>query len=338
VIYQIYPRSFQDSTGDGTGDLRGITRRIPYLRWLGVDAVWISPFYRSPMADFGYDVADHRDVDPLFGTLADFDALVAAAHDHGIRVIVDYVPNHTSDQHPWFLESRRSRDSAKRGWYLWRDPAADGGPPNNWLSNFGGPAWTWDEATGQFYGHAYLPEQPDLDWHHPGVRSAMLDVLRFWLDRGVDGFRLDALRQIGKDRGAARQSAEPPLARGRQPVRSTAARALGRRPRDARVAGGDAARRRRGGRYGARRRAVRPHGAARRLLRNAGSAGVPDPGELPSDLHSVGSEGDRRADPSLRVAAAPARLAELGARKPRQTTARQPGRRRPRPRSRRCCY
>jgi hypothetical protein len=168
VIYQIYPRSFQDSTGDGTGDLPGITRRIPYLRWLGVDAVWISPFYRSPMADFGYDVADHRDVDPLFGTLADFDALVAAAHDQGIRVIVDYVPNHTSDQHPWFLESRRSRDSAKRGWYLWRDPAADGGPPNNWLSNFGGPAWTFDEATGQYYGHAYLPEQPDLNWHHPG--------------------------------------------------------------------------------------------------------------------------------------------------------------------------
>jgi alpha-glucosidase len=199
IVYQIYPRSFQDSTGDGVGDLPGITRRLPYLEWLGIDAIWISPFYPSPMADFGYDVSDYRDVHPMFGTLADFDRLVEEAHRRGIRVIVDYVPNHSSDRHPWFLESRSSRDNAKRDWYIWRDPAPDGGPPNNWLSNFGGPAWTWDEATGQFFSHAYLPEQPDLNWRNPEVRRAMLEVLRFWLDRGVDGFRLDALRQIGKD-------------------------------------------------------------------------------------------------------------------------------------------
>jgi alpha-glucosidase len=199
VVYQIYPRSFQDSTGDGIGDLPGITRRLDYLRWLGVNAVWISPFYPSPMADFGYDVSDYRDVHPMFGTLADFDRLVEEAHRCGIRVIVDYVPNHTSDQHPWFLESRSSRDNPKRNWYIWKDPAPDGGPPNNWLSNFGGPAWTWDERTEQFYYHAYLREQPDLNWRDPEVREAMLDVLRFWLERGVDGFRLDALRQIGKD-------------------------------------------------------------------------------------------------------------------------------------------
>jgi alpha-glucosidase len=199
VIYQIYPRSFQDSTGDGTGDLRGITRRIPYLRWLGVDAVWISPFYRSPMADFGYDVADHRDVDPCSARWR------TSTHWSTPRTTMASASSWTTSRttrrtsHPWFLESRRSRDSAKRGWYLWRDPARGRGPPNNWLSNFGGPAWTFDEATHQFYGHAYLPAQPDLNWHDPEVRSAMLDVLRFWLDRGVDGFRLDALRQIGKD-------------------------------------------------------------------------------------------------------------------------------------------
>lgn len=199
VIYHIYPRSFQDSDGDGLGDLPGITSRLDYLAWLGVDAVWISPFYPSPMADFGYDVADYTDVDPRFGTLADFDRLVAEAHRRGLRVILDYVPNHSSDRHPWFLAARSSRHDPHRDWYIWNDAAPDGGPPNNWLSVFGGSAWTWDRATEQYYLHTFLPEQPDLNWRNPDLRRAMLDVLRFWLDRGVDGFRVDALRQVIKD-------------------------------------------------------------------------------------------------------------------------------------------
>jgi alpha-glucosidase len=198
IVYQVYPRSFQDSDGDGIGDLAGITARLDHLRWLGVDAVWISPIYPSPMADFGYDVADHADVDPIFGTLADFDRLVEAAHARGLRVILDFVPNHTSHLHPWFRESRGSRTSPKRDWYLWRDPAPGGGPPNNWLSNFGGPAWTLDRVTGQYYYHAFLPEQPDLNWRNPEVVEAMLDVLRFWLDRGVDGFRVDVIWHLIK--------------------------------------------------------------------------------------------------------------------------------------------
>jgi alpha-glucosidase len=199
VIYQIYPRSFMDASGDGVGDLRGIVSRLTYLGWLGVDAVWISPFYPSPMADFGYDVSDHTGVDPLFGTLEDFDGLVQEAHRLGLRVILDYVPNHTSDEHPWFVASRSSKEDPKRDWYLWKDSKPGGGPPNNWLSAFGGPAWTFDEETGQYYYHAYLQEQPDLNWRNPEVRAAMLDVLRFWLERGVDGFRVDALRQLVKD-------------------------------------------------------------------------------------------------------------------------------------------
>ena len=199
VIYQIYPRSFADASGDGVGDLRGITGRLAYLAWLGVDAVWISPIYLSPMADFGYDVTDHTAVDPLFGTLADFDALVSEAHRLRLRVLLDYVPNHTSIEHPWFAEARASRDSPRRDWYLWRDPAPDCGPPNNWRSVFGGPAWTVDPSSGQYYYHAYLPVQPDLNWRHPPVREAMLGVLRFWLARGVDGFRVDALRHLLKD-------------------------------------------------------------------------------------------------------------------------------------------
>jgi alpha-glucosidase len=199
VIYQIYPRSFQDSNGDGTGDLRGIIDRLEYLAWLEVDAIWLSPFYPSPMADFGYDVSDYCDVDPLFGTLADFDALVEEAHERGIRVIIDFVPNHTSDQHPWFLESKSSRDNPKRDWYAWRDPKPDGSPPNNWLAVFGGPAWTLDETTGQYYHHGFLPQQPDLNWRNDDVKSAMLDALRFWLDRGVDGFRFDVAHHIMKD-------------------------------------------------------------------------------------------------------------------------------------------
>jgi alpha-glucosidase len=199
VVYQIYPRSFADTTGNGIGDLQGIRGHLDHLVWLGVDALWLSPIYRSPMADAGYDVAEHTDVDPLFGDLDDFDALLADAHARGIRVLLDWVPNHTSDQHPWFLESRRSRDSARREWYVWRDGPPDS-PPNNWLEAFGtGPAWTYDEPTGQWYLHLFLPEQPDLNWSEPGVRDAMHDVLRFWLRRGVDGFRADVVHLIGKD-------------------------------------------------------------------------------------------------------------------------------------------
>ena len=200
MIYQIYPRSFCDATGDGIGDLEGIRRRLDHVAWLGVDAVWLSPIYRSPMADAGYDVADHCDVDPLFGTLADAERLVAAAHARGLRVLLDFVPNHTSDRHPWFQESRADRTNARRAWYVWRDPAPDGGPPNDWRAAFADvPAWTFDARTGQYYLHCFLPEQPDLDWSHPPVVRAMHDVLRFWLDRGVDGFRIDVVHLLGKD-------------------------------------------------------------------------------------------------------------------------------------------
>ncbi len=199
IIYQIYPRSFQDASGDGVGDLRGIISRLDHLQWLGVTAIWISPCFRSPMKDFGYDVSDYRDIDPLFGTLSDMDDLIAAAHERAIRVILDFVPNHTSDQHPWFSESRSSRDNPKRDWYIWRDAKPDGSPPNNWLANFGGIGWEWDEHTSQFYYHAFLKEQPDLNWRNPEVREAMLSVLRFWLDRGVDGFRVDVMYHLIKD-------------------------------------------------------------------------------------------------------------------------------------------
>lgn len=199
VVYQIYPRSFQDSNGDGVGDLEGIRRRLPYLRWLGVDAIWISPIYRSPMADFGYDVADHCEIDPIFGTLEDFDRLSAAVREAGMKLILDFVPNHTSNRHRWFEDSRSAKSAAKRAWYIWRDPAPHGGPPNNWVSNFGGPAWTFDEATGQYYYHAFLKEQPDLNWRNPDVRAAMHDVMRFWLDRGADGFRVDVMYHLMKD-------------------------------------------------------------------------------------------------------------------------------------------
>jgi alpha-glucosidase len=199
VVYQIYPRSFADSSGDGVGDLEGLRSRLEYLEWLGVDAVWLSPIYRSPMADFGYDVADYRDVDPLFGDLAAFDALLEEAHSRGLRVLLDWVPNHTSDRHPWFVESRASRGSPKRSWYRWRDGSPDM-PPNNWPAAFGGGiAWTWDEPTEQWYLHTFLPQQPDLNWDEPAVVAAMHDVLRFWLDRGVDGFRADVVHLIGKD-------------------------------------------------------------------------------------------------------------------------------------------
>ncbi|MBU1492498.1 MAG: DUF3459 domain-containing protein [Actinobacteria bacterium] len=200
VIYQIYPRSFQDGNGDGVGDLTGILGRVDYLsETLGVDAVWLSPFYRSPMDDFGYDISDYCDVDPLFGGLDDFDRLLEAFHDRGVRVIVDLVPNHTSDRHPWFLESRSGRDHPRREWYVWADPGPDGGPPNNWLAAFGGVAWEWDESTGQYYLHSFLRSQPDLNWRNPEVEAAMFDVMRFWLERGVDGFRLDVAHFVMKD-------------------------------------------------------------------------------------------------------------------------------------------
>ncbi|MET3478870.1 alpha-amylase family glycosyl hydrolase [Variovorax atrisoli] len=199
IVYQVYPRSFQDSNGDGIGDLDGIRARLNHLVSLGVDAVWISPVYPSPMADFGYDISDFCDIDPRFGTLEGFDALVKEAHAKGIKLILDFVPNHTSERHPWFVHSRSARSDAKRDWYIWRDPAPDGGPPNNWLSNFGGPAWSFDEATGQYYAHSFLKEQPDLNWRNPEVRAAMYEVMRFWLRRGVDGFRVDVLSQIVKD-------------------------------------------------------------------------------------------------------------------------------------------
>lgn len=200
MVYQVYPRSFQDSTGNGVGDLEGLRSRLDYLdEVLGIDAIWVSPFYPSPMDDFGYDVADYTDVDPLFGTLADFDAFVAEAHRRSMAVIVDWVPNHTSSRHPWFEASRSSRASSKRDWYVWADPKPEGGLPNNWLSVFGGPAWDWDDATEQYYLHSYLRSQPDLNWRNPEVRSEMFDTVRFWLDRGVDGIRIDVADRVMKD-------------------------------------------------------------------------------------------------------------------------------------------
>lgn len=193
VIYQIYPRSFADTNGDGIGDLAGITANLEHVAQLGADAIWISPFFVSPMEDFGYDVADYRDVDPIFGTLADFDALLARAHELGLKVIIDLVLSHSSDRHPWFVESRSSRDNEKADWYVWADPKPDGTAPNNWLSIFGGVAWEWDTRRRQYYLHNFLASQPDLNFHSPAVQDALLDVARFWLDRGVDGFRLDTV-------------------------------------------------------------------------------------------------------------------------------------------------
>ncbi|QZH73784.1 MAG: DUF3459 domain-containing protein [Erythrobacter sp.] len=193
AIYQIYPRSFMDANGDGIGDLPGITSRLDHVASLGVDAIWVSPFFTSPMKDFGYDVADYCDVDPIFGTLADFDALVARAHELDLKVLIDQVYSHTSDEHAWFAQSRSSRENARADWYVWADPKPDGSPPSNWQSVFGGPAWTWDARRRQYYLHNFLSSQPQLNLHNPAVQDAVLDVMRFWLDRGVDGFRIDAL-------------------------------------------------------------------------------------------------------------------------------------------------
>lgn len=201
AIYQVYPRSFQDTTADGIGDLQGITLRLPYIASLGVDAIWLSPFFKSPQADMGYDVSDYCDVDPMFGTLADFDEMLAEAHRLGLKIIIDQVISHTSDQHPWFRESRSSRTNPKADWYVWADPKPDGNPPNNWLSIFGGPAWEWDGVRRQFYMHNFLTSQPDLNFHCEEVQEAVLKVLKFWLDRGVDGFRLDTVNYYFHSRG-----------------------------------------------------------------------------------------------------------------------------------------
>lgn len=209
VVYQIYPRSFADSEGNGTGDLRGVISRLDYLEWLGIDAIWLSPIYPSPMADFGYDVSNYTDVHPMFGTLEDFDELVTEAHRRGLKVILDFVPNHTSDEHPWFVESRSSKSNPKRDWYIWADPASDEGLPNNWESNFGGPSWTWDETTGQYYLNSFDPKQADLNWRNPEVREAMYDVMRFWYERGVDGFRIDVLHIMIKDENLQDNPSDP---------------------------------------------------------------------------------------------------------------------------------
>jgi alpha-glucosidase len=199
VIYQVYLRSFKDSNGDGIGDLQGVISKLDYLTWLGVDALWLSPIYPSPMVDFGYDVSNYIDINPLFGDLATFDLLIAQAHQRGLKVIMDYVPNHTSDQHPWFLQSRSSRHSPRRDWYVWADPKPGGSPPNNWLASWGGSAWEWDPTTHQYYLHSYHKAMPDLNWRNPAVKAAMFDVVRFWLDRGVDGLRIDSAQRIMKD-------------------------------------------------------------------------------------------------------------------------------------------
>ncbi|MCQ2003543.1 alpha-glucosidase [Rhizobium sp. NRK18] len=200
VIYQVYPRSYQDTSGDGIGDLKGITRRLDHIASLGVDAIWLSPFFASPMADMGYDVSDYCDVDPMFGTLADFDALVEKAHELGLKIIIDQVLSHSSDQHPWFKESRSSRDNPKADWYVWADPKRDGTAPNNWLSIFGGPAWEWDGVRKQYYMHNFLASQPDLNFHNPEVQEALLEAVKFWLDRDVDGFRLDTVNFFVHDK------------------------------------------------------------------------------------------------------------------------------------------
>ncbi|RVA98014.1 alpha-glucosidase, partial [Mesorhizobium sp. M7A.F.Ca.CA.004.01.1.1] len=216
VIYQIYPRSYQDSNGDGIGDLKGIIGRLSYIAALGADAIWISPFFKSPMKDFGYDVTDYCDVDPMFGTLADFDALTAEAHRLGLKVMIDEVLSHTADSHPWFKESRSSRSNPKADWYVWADARPDGTPPNNWLSIFGGSAWQWDTSRQQYYMHNFLAEQPDLNFHNHEVQDALLDVTRFWLERGVDGFRLDTINFYFHSQGLENNPPLPPEERNDQ--------------------------------------------------------------------------------------------------------------------------
>ena len=199
AIYQIYPRSFKDSNDDGIGDLQGIISKLDYLVWLGIKAIWLSPIYTSPMVDFGYDISDYTDIDPIFGTLEDFDELITKAHEKGIKIIMDYVMNHSSDEHAWFQESRKSKDNPKSDWYIWKDPKPDGSPPNNWIAITGGSAWSYEESRGQFFLHSFLPCQPDVNWRNPELKKAMFEILAFWLDRGVDGFRVDMISWVMKD-------------------------------------------------------------------------------------------------------------------------------------------
>ncbi|RUM97187.1 alpha-glucosidase [Pseudaminobacter arsenicus] len=210
VIYQVYPRSFQDTTGNGIGDLNGISQRLRHIASLGVDAIWLSPFFKSPMADMGYDVSDYCEVDPLFGTIEDFDMLIAEAHRLGLKVMIDQVLSHSSDRHPWFVQSRASRDNARADWYVWADPKPDGNPPNNWLSIFGGSAWEWDSLRRQYYLHNFLASQPDLNFHNPDVQDALLETVRFWLERGVDGFRLDTVNFYVHDKQLRDNPPMPP--------------------------------------------------------------------------------------------------------------------------------
>lgn len=217
IIYQVYPRSFQDSNNDGIGDLNGLLKRLPYLQELGVTAIWLNPVYPSPMVDFGYDVSDYTAIHPLFGTLADFDTLLHAVHQRGLKLILDFVPNHTSDQHPWFIASRSNRTNPKRDWYIWKDAKPDGRPPNNWVSYFGGSAWEWDATTSQYYLHLFAKQQPDLNWRNPDVVKAMLDVPRFWFERGVDGFRVDVIGMLIKD-AAFRDDTPNPAWTPNQPI------------------------------------------------------------------------------------------------------------------------
>jgi alpha-glucosidase len=200
IVYQIYPRSYKDSNGDGVGDLAGIIEKLDHIENLGVKVIWLSPIFPSPMADFGYDVSDYTGIHELFGTMEDFDRLLEEVHKRGMKLLLDFVPNHSSYKHEWFEESRSSKDNPKRDWYIWKDPAPDGGPPTNWLSVFGGSAWEYDNTTGQYYYHAFLKEQPDLNWRNPEVQEAMMDILRFWLDKGVDGFRVDVMWHMIKDK------------------------------------------------------------------------------------------------------------------------------------------
>ena len=328
IIYQIYPRSFQDSNGDGVGDLPGILSRLDYLEWLGVDAVWLSPIYPSPMADFGYDISDYVGVDPIFGTLADFDQLIAEVHRRGMKLVLDFVPNHTSDQHAWFKESRSSRDNPKRDWYIWRDPAPGGGPPNNWLSNFGGDAWELDPATGQYYYHAFLKQQPDLNWRNPDVQQAMLDVLRFWLDRGVDGFRVDVIWHIVKDDQFRDNLPDPAYKPTQAPNRKLLATYNTDRPEVHDIIG---RMRKVLDEYGERmmvgeiylplERMVTYYGVARRRRASAVQFSV--------DRTSLARPRHRRRDRPLRSTPAIVRLAQLGTRKSRQPANRDSHRPRP---------
>jgi alpha-glucosidase len=332
TVYQIYPRSFQDSDGDGVGDLRGITSRLDYVQWLGVDAIWLSPIFPSPMADFGYDVANYVDIDPLFGTLADFDLLVAAAHARGLKVMLDFVPNHSSDEHPWFVESRASRDNPKRDWYVWRDPAPGGGPPNNWLSFFGGGAWEWDAATGQYYLHLFHKKQPDLNWRHPEVRRVMLDALRFWLDRGVDGFRVDVMWLLIKDEQFRDNPPNPDYREGEHPLNRQLQLYTMDQPETHTIV---AEWRRLFDQYDERMMVGEIYLPVERLVSYYGENGTG--AHLPFNFHLIMTDAmacaaDRHPNRYLRGRSAGPRLAELGAWQPRPASYRQPRRRRPGPR------